>query len=396
MIGFFTIIYLFLINIYFYRRKLSFLHPAFLTSIIWLVLVSLYETIKHGLYPLIDNTYLAICIWVSVFCFFSYNVSYLKISIPSILKYRTINPFWTRKSMMILYIVCMVILVYSQYKIGASFDAGNSIAGMRSALQNYDENLPLYFRLLNRVEVLIYVVFWGIISSKSKNNNKLLTFLLGLLIIVFTLLLATKGKIIEFFLTYFLLQYKFKKINVKYIILGFGILIFLLAVVILNRDDSDFGIIDLGIIYLFSPLTALSEALSYQNFIPSYDLRYSLGTLSTIIAYFDPSYLKSAGNAIDGWINVPFPTNVYTIIYNFYRDFGWFGIIIMGTILGIFWGIIYNFVRHNIKSFTLCYAILYYMLIFQFFGDWLFSLFSLNMQIIFYSIFIFLRFKIKG
>lgn len=45
---------------------------------------------------------------------------------------------------------------------------------------------------------------------------------------------------------------------------------------------------------------------------------------------------------------MPVPTNVYTVMFPYYVDFGYYGLVIFSLILGFGWGMLYNGVKRKI------------------------------------------------
>lgn len=53
---------------------------------------------------------------------------------------------------------------------------------------------------------------------------------------------------------------------------------------------------------------------------------------------------------LHNWTYTPLPVNVYTIMFSYYVDWGYWGIIIFSILLGAFWGGIWKGVKKDIKS----------------------------------------------
>lgn len=383
---------------YSYKEFHSIFHPAFITSIVWLIILFCYNVLDHGLYSISNNVYWALLLWIFTFCGSSLLLSKAKISLPPFLYYKRPNSIYLSSSLFLFYVAVLSLLIYMQYKIGLSETAENGLEGMRLALTEESASLPASYLLLARVEVFIYVLFWGnlfFINYKVR-SNRIKTIVLGLLILIFTFQLATKGKIIELFFAYLFLSIYTKRLNIKYFISGIFVVFFILYIVSLMREGKDeLDLIELLTIYILSPITALNEGLNYKLFEPTLDGSFTFRFFYNIYDAICGGIRHEAlsGNAVTGWIFVPLPTNVYTIVYQYYLDFGYYGIGFMGILMGTFWGVIYNLSHKGVHACALIYALLYYTLVFQFFGDWFFVMFSLTLQTICWSLFIFLRFR---
>lgn len=368
----------------------SIFHPSFITSCIWLIVICAYNTLNHGLYPISNKFYYALALWTIPFCMSSYFFSRVKLKIPPALAYRTINPNYVSLTSVCLYIIILICAIGVQYTLGGASTV-NILAGMREL--NLSEDLPLHYKVITYLEVPIYVIFWAILFFGSKLHKRYVVYL-GLLLVVFTFLNATKGKLLELFLAFVFYGIYTKRLKLKWLLLMAGCLIPMIGALSLLRDGVDsMDFIELLIIYILSPITALDIALQFGPFEPSLDGSHTFRLFYTLQELLVGSQPPNNGNAITGWVNVPLPTNVYTIMYNYYLDWGYKGIAIMGTLLGAFWGTLFNLVKKGVRVCVIAFALLYYNLVFQFFGDWLLFLLSQTLQILFFSTFIFLRFK---
>ena len=94
------------------------------------------------------------------------------------------------------------------------------------------------------------------------------------------------------------------------------------------------------------------------------------------------------------WVNVPLPTNVYTVLAPSYIDFGVFGIILSSSVQGIVWGTIYGFVKRNYIIFKIIYGTMLYYMGLQFFSDYFAYSFSVFIQYVILSIILVV--KIRG
>ena len=85
----------------------------------------------------------------------------------------------------------------------------------------------------------------------------------------------------------------------------------------------------------------------------------------------------------------------FTNMFNYYVDFGYWGIFLFAILVGIAWGTLYNFMRRGVKLFVAIYALFFHALLLAFFADWIFTFLSLSIQYLFISHLLFIRFKIK-
>ena len=174
--------------------------------------------------------------------------------------------------------------------------------------------------------------------------------------------------------------------SLKY--LGLIIVGFLFLVVLFDHLRSYTGVSnreqnELLAIYMLSPIVAFDIAAN--NIVHTYgtcSLIFFFKILSAIGFNFDLS------NPNGGFLNVPYPTNVYTIFYDYFCDFGYLGIFIFAIIDGLLIGYVYK-LSFTYNKFKILYAYLFACLALQFFSELLFTRLSLIIQVIIFSLIIY-------
>ena len=167
-----VIIILGVILFYSIKTTKSILHPASITSCLWLVLVSVYSFIDHGLYSLSDKFYIALLLWTVPLCLISLFAYKYKYSLP-----KAISRPYPNNSIRIIYpimIVCVVFATYGLYLKGLHYNSSNFFAGIRAlsvATLNGEEDTfqaPLYIKIstiLAQYSLIVLLSIW----HKKKN-----------------------------------------------------------------------------------------------------------------------------------------------------------------------------------------------------------------------------------
>ena len=83
-------------------------------------------------------------------------------------------------------------------------------------------------------------------------------------------------------------------------------------------------------IYIYSPLVALGLLENTIHFG-----EYTFRIFYAVSYYFGFSELPPQETILD-YVNVPFPTNVYTVMQPFYSDFGLLGVFLGAIFYGLF------------------------------------------------------------
>ena len=169
----------------------------------------------------------------------------------------------------------------------------------------------------------------------------------------------------------------------------------LLVAIVEMRGDKNtfasFSIVKYLTIYLLSPLTAFDQVVTGKLSVPV----HLNGGYVFVFFYKLTSIVTGEKATIFGpWVNVPLPTNVYTVLAPSYIDFGIFGIVLSSSIQGIVWGTIYGFVKRNFLIFKIIYGTMLYYMVLQFFSDYFAYSFSVFIQ--YFILSIILVVKIKG
>ena len=89
----------------------------------------------------------------------------------------------------------------------------------------------------------------------------------------------------------------------------------------------------------------------------------------------------------DGYLYVPAPTNVYTVIGLFWLDYGYAGVIIFSFLLGAMSGYFFKLYRYGVPWGGILYSYFCPVLLLQFFGEYIFTNMSYLIQLILLSLF---------
>lgn len=191
---------------------------------------------------------------------------------------------------------------------------------------------------------------------------------------------------------FFYLWYS-QRLSFKKIVTLLAALLILLSSVQIFRSSSsskntEFNATQMLTTYALSPLPAFDMVVNDEtNFEQGRTLRF-FDAIAATIGIGNPPTTDDE----DMWVQVPVYTNVFTVMLNFYVDYGYFGIALFAIILGLFWGMLYKGVQYGISYFILIYAMLFYSLPLEFFSDYIFTFLSVTLQIFIIAYLFFVRF----
>ncbi|GIM56332.1 hypothetical protein CAPN006_07260 [Capnocytophaga canimorsus] len=141
--------------------------------------------------------------------------------------------------------------------------------------------------------------------------------------------------------------------------------------------------------YLLAGMPAFDTLTYYlEEQIGSYTFRFIYAVANVLGANYQLTH------AILPYTYTPVTTNVYTVMFPFYKDFGYIGVGFFSFIYGAIYTFIYRKGGKNAQFFVLLYAMFFPYILLQFMGEFIFTVFSSHLQsVIFLLIPYFLKFK---
>ena len=177
-------------------------------------------------------------------------------------------------------------------------------------------------------------------------------------------------------------KYKISKIKILMVLV---MLFFALYGLNEQRSIVKVPLIDYIDIYLFSGTAALDEIVinDMRSLHPGIStFRFVYAVNSKLFKGEMPEKKYNHNITKNGWFFVPLPTNVYTVIGDCWTDFGWFGVIVLGFIIGALSGFFYRQSKQGHSWATITYSWIVTTLALQFFADYIFRNLSILIQIV--------------
>lgn len=351
-------------------------NPVFTTTFLWANFLLLYQISPHSLYPLGDQFLFGISLWV--FSFFFGGMFFLRSKIQ--IDTDVYNP-------KIFAIYYYAVLIFAPLALASLImEAAKSgfeyfflrLRIINTGLEEDDTYslgaLGYVFNFAN-VVCILYTFYYERVSKFRYYMILFLTILLGMITLARTSLMVL-------LLAIFIIMYFKSALRRKHYLMFSAIILIFLAVISFLRSfhetDASNSIADTIAIYLFAGMPAF-DTLRY---IPSeatgeYALRffYAVGRALGLVG-------SEAKSTILEYAYVPTPTNVYTVMFPFYKDFGNLGILIFGGIYGALFSFVYALSKNRIPVFIMLYAFFFPCLILQFMGEFIFQNLSTYLQIL--------------
>ena len=351
-----------------YVIKRSLFSPWSITLLVWIVVLTLYVTVDHGLQPISSQMIYGLLLWVVPFCITSYTVSALTPQYNA--------PRWEpcEKNVDILTFISLILVPYATIKAFRNAIQMASPEGLFYTIREQTTNPDMYDIGLIKYFVFVVYCLFIIEANRSKIRKTRFFFTFSLCFLFF---LMTMSKLTFFMVAVssLYLLYKNKKISLKPIILFFsGFLLFAVLVqAIRGAASAEQGstadtMLWFLAVYIVSPMQAFCTNIAESSiewgqytFRTFYNILHSLG------------YNVYVAPVIDPFVWVPLPTNVYTVMTTYFRDFGYLGIAFFSIFEGAAIGYIYkkgitgNTILEYIYTFLLVYLTL------QFFDEQIFK-----------------------
>lgn len=356
-----------------YYKQRSILFPSNIVCLSWLALMIIYTFTNHGLYRLSDNFYKSLSIWVFGFTFSS--IIWDKIRIKKNLNSNFLNTHLIFIGCKILIIV-NIIGIIEYLKLGEGGLAYNALASIARG----EIDLPPIIKVLQVLRA-VSVVFFTILIVYGKRIclKKIYYWAFIVSLIIWIIVAADKTAVMQLSIIVFCKLIISGSKSKRWGIIGFCSVV-LLLVILQNaraaKSQKEESIGDIFTTYVLSSLPAYDAVTNGEkNFTSGKTTRFARAILSSLHIVSE-----NKPETETGWIQVPVFTNVYTVMFPAYVDFGYWGLFVVSSIQAFLWTLMYNEMRKNSIFWTIIFVTFFYTLPFQFFSDYLSNYTSLFVQ----------------
>ncbi|CAM7750597.1 nucleoid-structuring protein H-NS [Enterobacter chengduensis] len=289
------------------------------------------------------------------------------------------------------WIVVLPLSLYSVWEIYNVGKGGPASFFLNLRLANIiDDYDGVKFTLLTAVYPVMVAIFAIVCLADTTKKNKY-----SILLWILLFCIGTMGKfaIVTPILIYLIIREMTVGLNKRKLFLLAPIItvtILLLHFIRMSSEDNATVSSVLGV-YIYSPLLALSKLSELDSSGDSgiytfrfiFAILYKLGLSST-----EPV------KTIMEYVNVPVPTNVFTVMQPFFQDYSLYGVAFGAMFYEVIYASVYICARQDSPVAMLIYAVLAVGLFTSFFAETLITNFSGNMKLII-CIYILWRFTVK-
>ena len=382
IVGFIFLILLFIG----YTKTKSLFSPEVLVSGVWLFIILLYYLLPHNLYAINGKFITCILIWVLGF-FFSSSVAYSITRCGKIVLRKNEQVY---KYEMIFAAIATLIMAIECIRLALNSDY--FFLYLRSLNTGLDDNIqgdsnPIWGYLRSAM-IVVYLI--ELFNSKPENKTRRIVFFILNILTCFVTMAKSQLFLVVFSTVIILHRKKMIKAR-QLLIVALGCLgLFTLMQLLRTHDSSEFSMLNFLAIYILSGSVAFDEfnpanfssGSNVFRFFVALTNRLGLSNIAANETILD--YTSIGPDSI---------TNVYTLLFPYFVDFGYIGVIVFSVVNGALCGYFYKKSK-NSEPALIMYAMLAYTIVFGFFGEILFANLSTFLQYGIYAyIPYFLRFK---
>lgn len=373
-----------------YFRYRDVFSPWSVTLLVWVLIISLYTFMDHDLYDSGPQFAKAILIWNTGFCASSYLAFRLT---PA---YEGVPWAKNQQHINLLKWACILLMPIMLYK-ALSFALANGSAA--DLVYNLRQQIidDRYGFSLGPLAYLIHVAYVLLIVTIDEDRIDRPQFWLSLMLCICYFVVTMSKQ--TFFMIAVSILYVFyvrKKISLKPFII-FGVVFVVLGIFFTNfrltasGKESAYDFMDLLSMYVVSPIVAFCyDAPNSAHYFGEYTLK----SVNNLLAVFGMGHRNV--EMFQEMVAVPIPTNVFTMMSPYFKDFGYVGVGVFSVIEGLFMGGVYKRSESGQNIMRLIYTYILTLLVLQFFDELFFVGMSNFVQIVILILFCHIKFDFGG
>lgn len=360
------------------------LAPATIVSAIWLFCILAYWLYPHNYLDLNGQFYIGISLWVGCFSFFSLLRESLSIKDKN-----TAEPNQLiRNVYFIITLISFPISVFGIFSIIQQHGLSNHLlSGLRSLaigdLKGLEEGTS------NNYFATLWLVTYAIELLHYKKKRLPRIIMLLLINLSWGVMVMAKINFLNLIFTSLAILFFKNVIKPKAIYISIALLFVFFSTFQVIRTvgakDKDDLTYDFFSLYVLSGMPAFEKTHANSSEYwgkSTFRFFYKVGEKIGITDH-------ESEKALLPFINIgkknPTHTNIYTTLYPFYKDFGYYGIAIFAALVGFFYGFLFKGLMNRNNALLITYSILSASLVIQFMSENTFSTMSFVIQILFLS-----------
>lgn len=346
--------------------------PWSITIGIWTVLLIGLYVEADQLYPLTNQFYICLAIWLVVFCTSSFaTFNLLPRHAQSVRTYMVTVPFNSLvfNFFFVISVAITPLYLYSILKIVSQFGTEEFIANIRILAVHGNESFGYLGISYILNQTLLIIALW---RYPRIPLWKLLTIYCMALMNAFAIM--EKGMLFYIIIVTLFVSYEKRVLRMRSVVMALCAIVILFFVINITRatEESEYAkettLLDFFVMYVLSPPVAfgtLSPDISLQPGSHTFQAIYKLLNNWGVGVFV-------VNEKTQDFVLVPISTNVYTIFQPFFEDFKYQGIAFFSLIYGTLSGWMYRLYQNGNAVGKVIYTFLIYDLVLQFYQENLF------------------------
>lgn len=365
--------------------------PWSITIFIWAAIIGLYYLLNTRLYPITEQFYYCLVIWVPIFCccsLFTYHLSWEKrmedaCSYPFHLNKKLFNFFF------IITLIITPLYLYRIFTVLTMFGIEDLLVNARTfAVFGEGQGLLNYSIVINQSLFIVALWAWPQIPKWQ-------VCILGLACILDSLAIMEKGSL--FFVAISLIYVLFEKkiIRTRSIVISGVVILLVFYVFNLARAGEDSAYQEETLLDFFA-MYVLSPPVAFCQLLPEIIPQFGTNTFETVYLFLERFGVPDivVKNKQQEFVFVPIATNVYTVFQPFFIDFGYKGIAFFAAVYGSVSGWLYRLYKQGNSTACCLYTYAVYVLVLQYYQENVFYSMVYVLQFVFF-VFLFTQQKFK-
>ena len=389
---FFSSIILLFIAYLSYRFYKNWIAPSVVSSTSWGGVLLCYCLLNHGLYDISNKCLFVILLWNICLCLGSFVFHSINIfSLTTRWKQPKKFNLWVRNLFFYISLIGFIPSLYISYKQALSIGDGDLLLNLRLAntgivKTEFSLGIWAYITSISMVSYLI-----ELLVSKGHFNRRVIVILL--VNILLGLATMSKSSFMFLFASSLVVIMSIRAVRIRKMCTYTLMLLILMVGIHEGRSSSDDSkpLERVFYTYFLGGIPALDQIVqsNMHSKIPGQNVLAIVNNVRAKITG-DDSYKKEEyvfDITEKGYLFVPEPTNVYTVIGKFWLDYGYIGVIIISFLLGVISAYFYKLYCLRIGWGVILYSYFFPVLLLQFFGEYIFTNLSYLLQLIILSLF---------
>ncbi len=364
------------------QNKLNIFSPWTVNVLHWGLIVLLLQTLPTTLWPLTERFWISLCLWIFFFSISSFGTYCCRRNGSSIVCEDIEINHTVYNILLCISIVLTPLYLLKIWQLILDYGIDNFMATARSVALDTDNHIGAvaYCVIINQV-LFVATVFAG------KNLSWWKHLLVTVLYLLCGIAIMEKGVFIFMAIIAIMVYYERNILKLRHIVvIGIALIISAFAFTIYRSDQSE-SIKEQSAFNEFVEIYLLASPVAYCYMPEEQSHQWGVNTFSQIyyiLNKFSTVKLEEK-DKLQEFIDVPVPTNTYTVFQPFYLDFGQWGIAVFAIIYGILLGVIYSLHRSKVPFASLFYGYLIAMLCLQFHQEEIFTSLVRTLQFIFFA-----------